>query len=66
MNSIPTSKDGDRIHTFQAREDTSRIKEVCCFLKHSDTRKQWSEAQFKYREEGKAGESTRIDKQTRM
>ena len=56
MSSISTSRDGDRIWTFQAREGTSRVKEACGEWEHQEHSRNRVQAVCKCKEKGEAGE----------
>lgn len=56
MSSISTSRDGDRIWTFQTREGTSRVKEACGEWEHQEHSRNRVQAVCKCKEKGEAGE----------
>lgn len=60
MSFIPTSKDGHRVGTFQARDGTSRVKEECGELGNTkEPIRNGVQAVCKCNEEGEAKEGPR-------
>lgn len=60
VSSIPTSKDGDRIWTLQAREGTSRVREARGELRNTkEHSRNGVQAAFKCKEESEAGKGPR-------